>query len=384
MLKNTLITVLSICGLFLMTSCVSHYQMLIWHKGTKAEDKNFKFYGKVIDDLGQPVPNAIVKISVGHYDPFAEYLRSSRIREPKTDSQGLFELSDKGSNFSIENIYRYGYEYTYDKNRKNHSFNLHRRAVGEKELKFEKTDPIIYHLRKRGELAYMYTNSFAWHFKSNDNKPVKFAILDKWIDDDGFWHGKERPYSKIIDMSCVFSDDLLQYEIKFEYLGENGGIIANDQALYEAPIEGYTKSVTLKGDMIGGYWHHDATPTTPERNTPHGKQDEMWYLYVKADGGKYHSRIELKMDTQPDKGRSEEPYCQARVAGKIFTNPDGTLSLEYDPEYVRKEDAQRRYVFDRRKKAKLKAALKKQTFDEDAFIKQIRQEEMAEKKASLK
>ncbi|MCK5000719.1 MAG: hypothetical protein KAS23_14350, partial [Anaerohalosphaera sp.] len=99
MLKNTLITVLSICGLFLMTSCVSHYQMLIWHKGTKAEDKNFKFYGKVIDDLGQPVPNAIVKISVGHYDPFAEYLRSSRIREPKTDSQGLFELSDKGSNF---------------------------------------------------------------------------------------------------------------------------------------------------------------------------------------------------------------------------------------------------------------------------------------------
>ena len=331
---------------------VKEQKLAIWAKALKERDRSFKFYGKVVDQYNNPVSGATVVMNVSHFKLTADLYSGTKTIEVKTDAKGAFSFTSKGSTLLLDNIIKPGYEFMPEANPKT-SFDvagIYPPIVGEKKYPFRSdvSAPYIFKLRKRGQAEYLYNRgAIRRKFYPDKENRFRFLLLENWIDEWGFNH--KRPTSKMslhkevlryrsrgieipprlkayeqkpeeegdIEVTGKFSGDGNNIEIRFTFLGTDGGILLNDGLIYEAPAAGYESEVII--------------------TLPFDKDDTLRdkkCLYIKGEGGKTYSRLTLKLNVYSK--------SMVRLSMDLFTNPAGSRHLEYHYEVIEAEKQRRK------------------------------------------
>jgi hypothetical protein len=371
----------------------------IFKEGVKSKVRDIDFWGKIVDFDGNPVPDAIVVISVRNFDSVADVFFSSKKHELKTDSKGLFEFQGKGMSVSIREISKAGYEYKYEFLETSHfdyTYKTISRGIQNVPFKPDPDAPFTFKIRKRGTVEYLWTNSLYGRFSKVESVPVEVVLLARWADEYGIYHGTldkrgkgYRTYDengkyrsggrgtppKQLHTSCQFNEDYSAFDLTFQYLGDNGGLIVSDEMLYEAPSDGYFPEVHISNPM------KEIQPNFDRPVNLHGKKK---YLYVKGlyESEVFYSRIELELYTQshePQNPHQSDSDVHVIVRGKIYTNPAGSRWLEYKDDFNRDEEDFRKELAEKCYKARLEAAKNKQPFDEKAFKEKVDKERQMKK-----
>jgi hypothetical protein len=315
----------------------------------KARHREIQFFGKVVDQFGESVADANVFFQVSTMyteDGVANIL-------VKTNANGIFVLNDIiGVSIYLKEIQRTGYEFTYQSN-PNRSYSY--KPLARNYYDPDPNNPIIFYMRKKLMppeylLADCSNCGVDKRFDPNEIKSFEFYLFDNgWLTDEfesGPIPGDEivngtshRRGLKDFRIEGSPTDDGF-YQFCFTPLHENSGVIASDDILYEAPETGYEPDAVIYVD-------------------PCGFHKEKKYVYMKTEGGKFYSRLEIELSVYPDR-----IYIEIRR----ITNPNSSRNLEYYDEYNARVETRRRKEYRRIKDEK----------------RQKRQEELKKKQESKK
>jgi hypothetical protein len=237
-----------------------------------------EFYGKVVDEKGQPVVGAAVKFV--WTDLSSE---GASKRETKSDGSGLFELRGvRGKNLGVEigkeGYYtglqkQYGFEYAFFSDE--HFYDP------------DPKTPVLFYLRKKGEAEPLIYREQEVKVSAGSRVKVSiggqaqlvFALMSNQHPRRGRWEA--------------------------EVTIEGGGFVpATEEFIVEAPTTGYQPTMTIG-------------PQTPKPPTWQLYQGGSFYLKM----GENYGRLDIEMIPGNDWFRM-----------KTWINPKrGSRSLEYDP-----------------------------------------------------
>lgn len=334
----------------------------------KARVRDVVFQGKVVDFNGDPVPDAEVVIGVRSFYPTDKDPVNTQNHKLPTDSEGLFTFKGKGMSLFVRDIVKEGYDFKLEYI-ENSSFDYAEQTLLRKgeNMPFDPDSkvPFVFKIRKRGEVDYLFTNSFTWYFRKSENKPFAPLLLGEWIDR----YGKAKnpgalrsEQNKCIEISCAFNEDFSVFTLSFKGTVEGCSTYLSDTLLYEAPAEDYQQESVYQESMLDN----------DQNNGNQGLYDKKLYLYVKGPKESYYSRIGLLIRTVPLAQNNQDAVVQ--VHGEIYTNPEGLRHLDYDEDYNGKEYMTRLLIKRERNKQKSEAMKQKKQFDEEAFKKKIDKE----------
>jgi hypothetical protein len=273
----------------------------------KTMDKPITFYGKVIDQNGNPVVNATVETHITDSSGVGDVMVT-------TGAGGEFEVSGKsGRKLFIDKIICIGYEYT-------------RKFAGKSSFENgtytpDKSKPFIFMVRKKEPATLVLKGDMAWK--------IKPAIAYYEVDLVNQKYGKQGRFkadgslAKIdLKINAVLTPEKTSYLVTLDGKSTNSELLMDDTFLYVAPETGYEKTLTLE--------------------IPIGSTITR-YFYVKGRNGGIYSRIEAKFEVKPD---------GVIAALNIFTNPKGERNLDFDEElwgqYIQQRfDDQRQRNIDR-------------------------------------
>ena len=304
------------------------------------------FYGKLVDQNGNQIPNVKIKCSTMYVfiPPFGLDDKYSTVR---TDNRGCFKFRGRGMNMSVDIPRDYpGYEFIYDDNPRIGSGyappSRLRSGYGKNQeiLVASKANPLVFTLRKKGMPAYILGN------KGRGNQRILEDVLDDintslylvapWIDSDGLpgnfpgeeesKYGQVKPSgNKDLLIEGTLSTDETQFDWQISPIPPNSGIILSDELLYEAPETGYQSAIQLSVPI----------------NTIELKK----YLYIKLDDGKFYGRLDSEFSVDSLDGNSSE----VMILIGSWINPDGSRNLEYDYAFQRDERKWRALLCDLRR-----------------------------------
>jgi hypothetical protein len=250
-----------------------------------ADRTSLDFYGKVIDQSGQPV--AGVKVQ-GYYGDNEAH------KDTKTDERGLFhflELHGNGLGIRLQKEgYEYGYKIPYQRPSDYLSDPIHPVAItmyklrgGEpmKHIQIYSDLPCDGGVKRFDLLSHAQRNTGDLMITLTRNP----LVLNPR---DGY-----KPFNWLVSLAIT-----------------NGGLQETTNLMYpnEAPINGYQPSLTLNfpTNMMG--WQYELKRT----------------YFFKAQNGQTYGRMTLHLDAS----RPEPPtYFDA----EIYANPGGSRNLEFDP-----------------------------------------------------
>jgi hypothetical protein len=273
----------------------------------QAREKEVEFWGKVIDQHGQPVAGVAVTATItSHQIPLPGFKPHPRtIYSATSDVSGLFYIKGgAGRGFTIETMMKQGY-------------------VLNPELQ-KRTDNLYW---------YNYDQLDPKGFMPDANAPVVFRMWkigkpEKLIDGESFYG--------IIPNGGVYTVDLLTkkkslgeatgdlrvsihrpsdikwgargYDWSCEIDGIGGGVIeTQDELMYSAPESGYQSHYEIKISACDVPWSDEVKRQ----------------LYLKSRDGKVYARLDVEIFANyQDK---------AVFSMKYFANPNGSRNLEYDP-----------------------------------------------------
>jgi len=310
MKKTSLFTMLAaLAGMFVFAKCNhadnsgDQMKLLKMIEFRRSLDIPINYYGRVVDQQGNPIPNVIVVVQVGRASGI-------KILDVPTDTDGRFEISGiDGSDLLITEIKAQGYEYLVSNRANGHSGYEN---DGSKVI--DKNIPVVFTLRKKEPTTVVIPGDISVVYA----KGVKFYEVDliEMVDEKAYglrrYHG-DNAHADIktrVEYSTV--DD--SYTFILEAPDSDSGIIALDQMLYALPPKGYISPFKIK--------------------VPNG-QSVSTYLYVKSRNGLLYSRLDVKFAIG-----KEKVYFTA----KAWTNPLGERNVDFDgekyKEYIRKTDAE--------------------------------------------
>ena len=319
---------------------------------------NIEFYGKVVDQFDEPVVDA--EITVGVTTIYAP--KGTKAVMLKTNEQGLFTLQDVGTLVYIRKIEKHRYEFTYEKNpKRGYRYSTPSGPYHSP----DPNSPVVFYMRKKGEIAWLLADGYSGNlwFDANEVESISFYLFKTgWINENlesGRIPGEKfkrksvpsyRKGPKDVRADGRPTEDGL-YEVCFTPLHEDSGIIISDKLLYEAPAEGYEPNAIILVD-----------PDLPESKT------KKQYLYIKTEGGKFYSRINLQPSGRTDK---------VLVEIQRFTNPTGSRNLEHDEKFNFKEKRRRSDERKKRYQERVRKAKEKKRLEDEKRAKR----QAAEKKA---
>lgn len=246
------------------------------------------FWGKVVDEEGNPVSGAIIKLGTANR-PWQTGTQYERI----TDTAGLFEVSGvKGLSISV-NVSKEGY-YQTPRSRGQLSY---AQPSGNKYPLPTSDKPAIFELRKMGETVPLIHVSERSVRLPKNGSPVEVNL------ETGLTTG-----SGDLKVQCWTNDQDKdaqgRYDWKCVLTVSGGGLIERtDRFAFEAPAEGYKESVELMSPLVR--WVSNV---------------EKQY-FVKLSDNRY-ARINFRMRTGGEHFFVVEAYL----------NPTpGSRNLEYDP-----------------------------------------------------
>ncbi|MFO1488057.1 MAG: hypothetical protein U1F65_06235 [Verrucomicrobiota bacterium] len=273
----------------------------------KANEGDVVFYGKVVDQFTNPVVAADVEVDVPEQTGFMQ--RAARKKMVVTDSNGEFEVSAKtyglrnlnGSFLLIEKISKDGYEFV-----RANSTNSFTYQKGYTDFHIaDKTKPEVFSMRKK-------TLAPAFLFQETDLKLGSGIAASAWTNGYDFIKGhrfndthrlifNDEPVFPDIQCKATFNTNYATWTVTLMPGNTNGGIIASEQMLYEAPETGYQPEYVF----------------TPEDRP---QQVKMAHLYLKSREPAIYTRIDIRyLNAGPE---------FFRLSGESVTNPYGERNLE--------------------------------------------------------
>lgn len=261
------------------------------------EKKNIpvNFYGKVIDQDGQPVSNVRVVMHVRHpaYSPIVGLTTTYPIKNTLTDTAGRFDWTSgvEGDVLSVESISKDGYLLSPK------ASNAFSPATGS----FE--NPVIIRMWKLGESANLISQDKDARIPY-DGTPVVFDLLT----------GQKGSSNSAGDLRVTLIRNPLNiasgYRNAFEWHATieaiDGGLIqSDDDFMYEAPEDGYQPKIQIDMPTDANKWANIYDIS----------------FYAKTRGGQVYSRVKLEF-------RVDSPKPQTGFTITSAANPSGSRNLQ--------------------------------------------------------
>lgn len=271
----------------------------------KASNLDVEFYGRVIDQGGNPVSNATVSIELLRWrvlDASGEHHRFT------TDSEGYFVIDNvSGSMFTIRSIEKENYEIM-GKEQKSQVFRGVPRNDGFTEIHLwgetSKAKPWVFRAWKRTEAEPLVTSEkFLWLEPDSRSYSIDLTRGKGSTVENGSIGDLKVSFTRPLDAK---ENEKFSWSVTIEAMG--GGIFeTSDAFMNEAPEEGYK-----------GSWQIRFTKDSPDYQSRVNKK-----FYVKSKGGNHYSRIEVELI----------PHYRTHSAMgiKYWLNPNGSRNLQYDP-----------------------------------------------------
>jgi len=276
----------------------------------KNNETDMHFYGKVVDQNGDPVERATVTYSYEFY--------GYKKKVTWTDKEGLFEITERGMGLlMIEMIEQEGYDKSFDVNKdakdnstpRDYDFTkqgtYHQRHDTDEKFKQPIASvPEIFKIRKKGEPTMLFSTTDKISFVKNEEKAYAlcFATYGYWYTKD--LYEKVRSSGKRIDVVATGRYQDTAYILNFKAVGDSSaGIILSDERLSSAPADGYNP---------------EAEALFKEGTT--SVQKEL-FLYVKSGNPPIFSRVEMKAVVYSQGNQLSIEYHS-------YTNPYGERNLE--------------------------------------------------------
>ena len=254
-----------------------------------------EFYGKIVDQSGEPIPDVKVTGSVIYNSGIAAGVD---VRQTTTDRRGLFSFRGmQGRSFDYH-LEKSGYESMPEGD----AFDYTKLISEDKRHHPDPNNPVVLKMwRLQGAEPLIYKQEI---FKlPSDGTPVRIDLeAGKIVRDGGnlilmIKHGMQPAGTSIT-----------RYDWNAEITAVDGGLIEAEQRvtnMHLAPEEGYVPSIAVEMPATRHDWSRTYT-----RN-----------LYLKSRGGRY-ARLSFDLHTVPT-GTSY-------VVIKSWANPSGSRNLEYD------------------------------------------------------
>lgn len=214
----------------------------------KKLDTSIHFYGRVVDQNGDPVEGARVAVGIRRFSLFGPFFMGSKNLRAFTDREGHFDVWElRGSQLFIGEISREGYEFIRNENR-NNDFTF-KGLPGEPVFIPDKNDPVIFRLRKKQEdrtfLIEEPRGGVQVH--AEDSGVLKGKDL---IEGKGFRVPEGEPeshFSENCDLwyRAIFDEETGDWRVFLKSAGLGGGIFASDHSLYVAPDGGYLEEYSF-------------------------------------------------------------------------------------------------------------------------------------------
>lgn len=269
------------------------------------------FYGKVVDDQGNPIAGAAVKIHTRHYspNPQAFFLGVSE-HERKTDAKGCFSVEGMvGLDLMIAEINKIGYEFKISGHKTSFDYEKGNTMVH----KPDPRNPVVYRLRKKGEETYVVNNTFSFVFSAKGPRShygrdflAQAAIEAKdgkipfeVIGGEGL-EGVRRQCD--LNGRAAYDPQTKTWTVVLAPGNSDGGLIVSDRILYEAPKEGYELSHTFL--------------------LKNGEVLDKRYIYLRAR----NPAIYMRLDLGGDLVQADADHIW--FTGDLFINPYGERNLE--------------------------------------------------------
>lgn len=329
------------------------------------------FYGKVVDQDGQPAKGVSVTLKVR--DNAWKWVPGSKedtIFALVTDESGLFSIKNKeGHALYIENLEKDGYEYEIAKNTTCFDYRIQENTITSPFIP-DPDNPVVFTLRQRVGKDYLLNESFVHRFRKSQNKPCQLQLFKEWIGPYGKPMNLDYKHTKSgkLLISCSFNEDYTEFELSFKHVVNGSGVYLSDALLYENPLDGYLKEVVYKSSMFKDI----------KSSTTRGLFDKKLYLYIRGPEKSYYSRIDLAIHTRPAIQNSGDISVQ--VSGKIYTNPEGRRNLDFDSNCNAMEKNYRHNLARERRNLKKQARKNKKQFDEKTFKEKVDKERKLKEK----
>ena len=266
----------------------------------RSTESEIHFYGKLIDQHGKAVINATILYHTTGYGLLSPRYKKGKV---KVDEKGGFEVhGGKTGYLYIEDIVAQGYEFKVGEDF-NEDFFDYRRSRRDRHRP-DKENPVIFHLRKKEALGtYLMTMEFVVTLRGGEGKRHWARDLAKG------WNANARTRKNpevFWDIEAEGEMDLerREWRVTFRTNGERSGLQFRDEFLYEAPEDGYAKSL----EVVFPFTEHGKFPVK--------------YLYVRLREPGMYSRFEISEYSQCD-----ETHLYLRCNNGVI-NPYGDRSLE--------------------------------------------------------
>ncbi len=256
----------------------------------------FDYYGKVIDQHGDPVVGATVKVDIGYYPfiPNGNFYPSHKTKRLTTNADGRFSIvGEEGESVSIDLVEKSGYEIHYWFPPLT-SFIFSRVGIEGLKKVGNPDKPVIFHAWKKAEA-----------------EPLIHDILEVGYRPDGKFYQvplkgvkEQLKISFTVDPKGTNSNSL-DWSMKLKVI--DGGLIeSTDEFMNEAPLDGYISNLSYEY----------------KKGEKDFSDDIRKKFYLKARNGEVYGRLECRI----------HPYYNDIVAVdiKYWLNPNGSRNLQYD------------------------------------------------------
>ncbi len=260
----------------------------IWEKSKDKWKTPIRFYGKVVDENGQPVDGAEAHFSWTDLSP-----EGTSQAVAYSDTQGLFLLEGvRGYHMTVD-ILKDSYYTSKEKNRTSFQYTKGDRFYHEP----DSNNPVVFHLKKKGE-AEPLIKRYSQISLPRDGSAVSFDLVG----------GKQSQVGQLgLQAWCSEKDAEGRYDWKLIIRVPDGGITsANEEFAFSAPESGYAPSLEINMPKnLGKDWKSSV-------------EQQAYLVFGKPPR---YARMNFRMS-----GIGENFYMD------YWLNPSGSRNLEYDPQ----------------------------------------------------
>ncbi len=267
-------------------------------KEARKGEQKVEFYGVVLDQWKKPVEGAEVLYETSAYGIFEPVNKKGKAT---TDAEGRFEIhGGAAAKLYIRDIVLHGYDFSWEVNEKR-SFDYDR---GYRSChRPDKSNPVAFHLRKKlAAGTYLLKEEFTIVLEADAEELYWARDFDKGWDSNPRSQKDPKVFWDI-EVSGMLDLKKKEWRLTFKTNGEHSGIQVRDEFLYEAPADGYAKSL----DAVFPVAEYGKFPVR--------------YLYVRLREPGMYARFEIGEDSGADEKR-------LLVLCKGVVNPYGDRSFE--------------------------------------------------------
>ena len=300
MKKSHFVRLFIVCTVFSLMSCghaETYGERLLKLQATEAP---ILLYGRITDQHGNPIGGATILYETERYGLMRPIRKRGRLI---SESNGVFKVSeDRGAVLYINDIVKQGYEFQRTSNGNVSRFDF--RTSRRRRHRPDREHPVVFHLRKRqAPGTYLLKNSFGISLKAGEGEAYWCGDLaNGWS-----YFSKSASISHEafpdLEVTGVLDRERRAWRLTFRTNGGQSGIQIRDDLLYEAPADGYARTLDI------------AFPFTERLRFP------IRYLYVRLREPGMYARFRIDNSSE-----SSDQRLHLRCEGVI--NPYGDRSFE--------------------------------------------------------